>query len=285
MALKLGTTSLNKLYLGSTQINKAYLGAGVLFSSAFDPLSLFTGGHEGAWYDPSDLTTLFQDSAEPPITPVTAAGQTVGTMLDKSGNGNHARQTTAAQRPTYQTGSGLHWLEFDGTDDAMFTSAIDFTSTDKMSIFAGQRKLSDANFSTLLGFSLNSNNNNGAFALTAPSTNNTSDYAARSRGTIISFIQSPSSFVAPHSAALTMLADIGAPSHTSRINGVLIATSVASQGTGNYGDHDLFIGARAGWSFHYNGLLYGVIIVGKTASTNELADVETYMAAKSGVTL
>jgi len=285
MALKLGTTALNKLYLGSTQINKAYLGAGVLFSSAFDPLSLFTGGHEGAWYDPSDLSTLFQDSAEPPVTPVTTAGQSVGTMLDKSGNGNHARQTTTAARPTYQTGAGLHWLEFDGIDDAMSTSAIDLTGTDKISLFIGQRKLSDAKFRTLLEFSLNSNNNNGAFALTAPSNNNDPDYGARSRGTTTSFIRYPSSFAAPHSAALTMLADIGAPSHTPRINGVLIATSVASQGTGNYGDHDLFIGSRAGTSFHYNGLLYGVIIVGKTASTNELADVETYMAAKSGVTL
>lgn len=33
MALKLGTTALNKVYLGSTEINKAYLGAGVLFSA------------------------------------------------------------------------------------------------------------------------------------------------------------------------------------------------------------------------------------------------------------
>ena len=281
MALKLGTTSLNKLYLGSTQINKAYLGAGVLFSSAFDPLSLFTGGHDGVWYDPSDLTTLFQDSAEPPITPVTAAGQTVGTMLDKSGNGNHARQTTAAQRPTYQTGSGLHWLSFEGIDDTMFTSAIDLTSTDKISIFAGQRKLSDAAFSTLLGFSLNSNNNNGAFALTAPADFNSPDYAVRSRGTSVSFIQSPPSFAAPHSAALTMLADIGAPSHTFRINGVLISTSVASQGTGNYGDHALFIGSRAGTSFHYTGRLHGMIIVGKTASATEITDTEAYITGKT----
>jgi hypothetical protein len=48
----------------------------------FNPATLFATGEQGAWYDPSDLTTLFQDSAG--TTPVTAAGQSVGLMLDKS---------------------------------------------------------------------------------------------------------------------------------------------------------------------------------------------------------
>ena len=48
----------------------------------FNPLSWFLKGEPGAWYDPSDLTTLFQDSAG--TTPVTAVEQPVGLMLDKS---------------------------------------------------------------------------------------------------------------------------------------------------------------------------------------------------------
>ena len=63
------------------------------------PASLFAASEPGAWYDPSDLTTLFQDSAG--ATPVTAPNQTVGKILDKSGRGNHATQATLAQRPTY----------------------------------------------------------------------------------------------------------------------------------------------------------------------------------------
>jgi len=43
---------------------------------------LFAAGEQGAWYDPSDLSTLYQDSAG--TTPVTALGQPVGLMLDKS---------------------------------------------------------------------------------------------------------------------------------------------------------------------------------------------------------
>ena len=44
--------------------------------------ALFESGEEGAWYDPSDLTTLYQDAAG--TTPVTGTGQPVGLMLDKS---------------------------------------------------------------------------------------------------------------------------------------------------------------------------------------------------------
>ena len=51
-------------------------------SRLFTPASLFAAGEVGAWYDPSDLTTLFQDSAG--TTPVTAVEQPVGLMLDKS---------------------------------------------------------------------------------------------------------------------------------------------------------------------------------------------------------
>jgi len=51
-------------------------------SGGFSPASLFAGGIAGAWYGPSDLSTLFQDSAG--TTPVTTAGQPVGLMLDKS---------------------------------------------------------------------------------------------------------------------------------------------------------------------------------------------------------
>ena len=42
----------------------------------FRPSQLFANGEKGAWYDPSDLTSLFQDSAG--TTPVTAPRPKVG---------------------------------------------------------------------------------------------------------------------------------------------------------------------------------------------------------------
>jgi hypothetical protein len=68
-----------------------------LLGGAFTPAILFGTSDQGVWYDPSDFSTLFQDSAG--TTPVTALEQPVGRMLDKSGKGNHATQPTATSRP------------------------------------------------------------------------------------------------------------------------------------------------------------------------------------------
>ncbi len=48
----------------------------------FTPSVLFQNGEQGLWFDPSDLATMFQDANG--TTPVTAAGQPVGLILDKS---------------------------------------------------------------------------------------------------------------------------------------------------------------------------------------------------------
>ena len=56
------------------------------YCSFFSVLNWFAKGEQGAWYDPSDLTSLFQDSAgtTPMATVGTVADQPVGLMLDKS---------------------------------------------------------------------------------------------------------------------------------------------------------------------------------------------------------
>jgi hypothetical protein len=55
---------------------------GPRFGTAFSPASLFSAGEQGAWYDPSDFSTMFQNSAG--TTPVTAVEQPVGLILDES---------------------------------------------------------------------------------------------------------------------------------------------------------------------------------------------------------
>jgi hypothetical protein len=82
---------------------------------AWSPVALFQSSQRGAYYDVSDISTLFQDSAG--TVPVTAAGDPVGKMLDKSGNGYHVKQSNStAQRPTYRIdGAGNPYLEFGGS--------------------------------------------------------------------------------------------------------------------------------------------------------------------------
>ena len=81
------------------QLTSLSLALSRIAGGGFSPLSLFAAGEQGAWYDPSDLATLYQDAAG--TAPVTAVEQPVGLMLDKSGRGNHAFQATTspAKRP------------------------------------------------------------------------------------------------------------------------------------------------------------------------------------------
>lgn len=98
-------------------------------SAEVSPATFFTSGERGAVWDLTDLTSLFQDVAG--TTPVTAAGQTVGKVLDKSGNNNHwvaaADNTT---RPLYQVdGDGKPYLSFDGSNDILFGATPHATTT------------------------------------------------------------------------------------------------------------------------------------------------------------
>src|SRR6266404_4958086 len=49
------------------------------------------------WLDSSDWLTLYQDTGM--TTPITADGQPIGAVSDKSGSGNHALQAVAGKRP------------------------------------------------------------------------------------------------------------------------------------------------------------------------------------------
>ena len=90
----------NHIKLARSDMSKSLiLASGIRKIDDFMILPLFAAAEPGTWYDPSDLTTLFTDSAG--TTPVTGPNQTVGKMLDKSGRGNHATQATSTQRPIY----------------------------------------------------------------------------------------------------------------------------------------------------------------------------------------
>lgn|SRR5574343_514954 len=63
----------------------------------FSPLSI---SGLVAWYDFSDITTLFQDAAR--TTAVTADGNPIGGVTDKGTGGFHLAQSTDARRPSYK---------------------------------------------------------------------------------------------------------------------------------------------------------------------------------------
>jgi hypothetical protein len=256
-----------------------------LRGGGFSPALLFAAGEQGAWYDPSDITTLFQDDAG--TQPVTAAGQSVGLMLDKSGRGNHATQANLAQRPLYDIDSGGRpFLLFDGSDDGMATGNI-VPGTDKAQVFAGVRKLTNGNFPILVELSASATTNAGSLTvLTCGATNNSPGYIFTSGGTVrINAIVS-SGYNAPITNVLTGLGDIAAPSTILRVDGAQAASSTSSQGGGNYLTHPLFIGRRDGTSNPFNGRIYGLLVrFGANLSAAQIDQTEAFMAAKTGVTI
>lgn len=82
---------------------------------------------DGAVYQPSDLTSLFSDTAG---TTAAVVDGPVGKMLDKSGHGHHCTASSDAARPTLRLAGGLYYLEFDGTDDRMaIAGSLDGTAS------------------------------------------------------------------------------------------------------------------------------------------------------------
>lgn len=264
---------------GSTMIG----GAKLRFETVMK--KLFANGEQGFAYDPNDLSTMFQDAAG--TVPVTGVGQAVGLIRDKSGRNNHAYQTASASRPILRKNAvtGANYLEFDGTDDSLQTNNIDFTATDKVSLFAGLRKLSDAKIGVVAELSPQINSNNGSFTVFAPGgASPRIDFL--SKGTVIgTATYSGGLAAAPVSAVVTGVGDISGDRSILKVDGAIVSTSVVDQGTGNYGNYPLYIGRREGTSLPFNGHIYGLIGVGKLTSVVETTTIEKELAKRLGVTL
>jgi hypothetical protein len=87
---------------------------------SFSPRALFANGEQGAWYDPSDLASMFQDTA---ASVPAAVGAAVARINDRSGRGNHAGQPAAAARPVLRRDAGGRlYLDFDGVDDRLVSA-------------------------------------------------------------------------------------------------------------------------------------------------------------------
>lgn len=247
--------------------------------------SLFANNEQGFFYDPNDLSTMYQDAAG--TVPVTAVGQPVGLIRDKSGRNNHAYQTVSASRPILQRNAttGAYYLEFDGTDDFLRTDSIDFTTTDKVSLFSGVRKLSDAVNGVLLETSIAFTGGLGAFCLFAPRLTGTAgNFGFGSKGTIAAEATTPA-ILAPTSVVVSTQASISTNKINLRINGILSASSNNSQGAGNYGNHPLYIGRRGGTFLPFNGHIYSLIGIGRLTSDSETVAIEKELAKRVGVTL
>ena len=172
------------------------------------------------------------------------------------------------------------YLKANGTSSAMSTNSIDFTSTDKMTVVTGVRKLS-ALSELILELSADTNANTGAFYLgtTAPNIINSA-----SKGTVVANVVSPANYPNPISFIETMQSVISQPSVNLRLNNTQSAASLTGQGIGNFGNYPLYLFARAGTLYPFTGQFYGAIIRGAQSDTASVTQTEQYMATKTGIT-
>jgi hypothetical protein len=251
---------------------------------SFNPSNLFTNGQRGAFYDPSDLSTLFQDSSG--NTPVTSDGDPVGLMLDKSGNDNHAFQTDNTSRPVYKTDGNLHWIFGDGSNHFLITDEIAPIARDSTGVHFSMAAKSNQpplrvsqysaptdsrNFSTVaLGGSGTEAYYAGALLATSFQIQKLAKLAFnRNDSHVFSFKwDSPNSF------------NVGQINNQTKIDSEKTLASV-----GTFTSQPLEIFSINNGALLTEGRIYGIFVIGDVLTETQSNSLKEYMASKGGVTL
>jgi hypothetical protein len=238
-------------YYGASRGAVAALGG-----AAFDPLSLSPFGF---WLPEPQY--LFEEEDG---TGTISADEAVGYMADLSGNGRHATQATAASRPLYKTGVGLHWLEGDGTDDVLATAAFGAGLAQPSCAVTAFRNLGDlvgtnGHLASATGFSgglyLNEGEEIRIFA--------GAELASGATATVGTDI------------VVTQVFD-GASSKIAIDDGAYVT---GNAGAGTMADFTLF---AAGATQFTNARFYGRILLDYIPTDPEITLLRTYLAAKQG---
>jgi hypothetical protein len=234
---------------------------------------IYVGTGEGAYFWGAQLEISFTASAYQKI---------VSGLNGEWTPGNHASQSTATSRPVLKIdANGKYYLLFDGIDDSMSTASINFTSTDKMTVFAGVTRLTSVGFQALLEHTVNPNTTD-SFSYVVSTANVMRVQAKRGAGYSFSeFTQSttPSTFVGTGLIDLSLSV---AAETIIRNNGSAGAVNGASvELSGNFANAPLYIGRRAETSFPFNGRLYSLIVRGAQSTDAQITSAETYVNSKT----
>lgn len=201
--------------------------------------------------------------------------------------GNHATQSTDASRPTLQQDSnGLYYLSFDGTDDGMATPSIDFTGTDKMTVWAGAKANSAAANAMLFELSTAFGAGNpGSMGILWPRLPYAVNFGlAGTAGASRSTSAAADTGLRVISCAFDISKALTVDEITPRVNGAgpsLLTIDAGPAGTGNYGNYPLYIGRRGGTTLPFNGRIYQLIVRGAASNAGQIAATEAWCNSKA----
>jgi hypothetical protein len=275
------------------------LSSGVISSQFGSPTSVSISSAGNGWYQVSIVNTSASSTtgriyvALNASTPASPNGQTYtgdgtsgvylwGADLRASNQGVGLPVYQRVNTSTDYDSTGFPvYIKPNGSNQFMQTNSINFTATDKMTVWQGVRKLSDASTALPIELSVNAASNNGAFFVAAPVSVN-SNYQFSTSGTArAQSSYTNASIAAPVTNVLTSIGDISGDVATLRVNAVQVNTSSSDQGTGNYGTYPAYFYSRAGTGFFFNGNDYGSIARGAASTAAQIAAGEEWINSKT----
>lgn len=270
----------------------------------WSPASLFVPGDVGLWYDPSDLTTQFQDHVG--TTPVTADGQSVGLVLDKGSwggmstaqmlalyatsnplalPGRHLIQPVEASKPKYQTAVGLHWWLLDGSNDGWYTSSSFAWGSDKAAFAGGLYRGTAAGVLQVFAeFSPAAPESVGGW-LVVEDVQNSVPWGTYAKGTAAISLSQLSKITGPINTFESIVGNMDIAGDLSRIwkNGVKGIDGTGDKGAGNFGAFQFYVGRRNNSLYPANCRISDIIARNRLWTDDERARIDLYVTRRAGI--
>ena len=190
----------------------------------------------------------------------------------------------------YDTAGFIHYLKYDGVDDSFQTPAINFSTGDKMTVWAGLTMLTNAGANIACELTANAGATDGGFWL-APPPNASNTIGLATRGTVVNSSVSFSATPPSNVVVVGMLDNAGATSAAqvqARGNGAVQTLAVGTGPTtaGNHANAALNIGRRDNASLPFNGRITSLTVRGTTTPTGTafIRKMEQYAARLAGQT-
>jgi len=246
---------------------------------------VITGEQKNNW-TPADIdTALWLDAAD--ASTITESGGVVSQWDDKSGNGRHVTQATAANQPTFAANAvnGKSAIDFDGND------LLDNTNA------ALQRNLSGSTIFSVSKLDVNSAGGKCIFqtVTSGGSTRSIFDYnggtvtgfSAAGRRTVTNSFQRQG--ISAYSGAVALnsaVFDYAAATLSLIENGTITVNAAAFQDAGAT-DNDaggISVGALSNNTANWDGYICELLFVDSAVSTDTRQLIEGYLAHKWGLT-
>lgn len=234
-----------------------------------DPSKLFVGGRQGAWYDPSTLSTMFQDAAG---TIPAAVGQPVMRINDMSGNGRHATQATAGNAPILRVDEGgRRYLDFVSDD---WLEAAWSPTTYPLTLAAATLIVAEDNTAGIISVNEGSaayhSINAGAAAGQAFASNRTTTNDIRLTKTGLTSMVAHTFISEDTASSISLYVDNETQVGLAHSNAFGLPTKI-------------ILGSARTITPFFVGRIYGALAISYQPTTTERNDLRAYLASKAGI--